>query len=145
MYLTEITFTNVQQSGAERVLYINNNVLDVTTSSANSTYNSTYCDWSINPGSVADRYYLVSKRANGSDGSLIVLTSGAFDAYSASEGYTANFSNLFRIDVVADETGIEDVKGDGVNVEAIYDLQGRKVENPSKGLYIINGKKVYVK
>ena len=186
-----LTFTNVQQSGAERVLYINNNVLDVTTSSADevgesaqflckkeasgkysffneaaqlymiwraggnygynnnsgtlSTYNSTYCDWSINTGSVADRYYLVSKRANGSDGSLIVLTSGAFDAYSASEGYTANFSNLFRIDVVADETGIEDVKGDGVNVEAIYDLQGRKVENPSKGLYIINGKKVYVK
>ena len=191
MYLTEITFTNVQQSGAERVLYINNNVLDVTTSSANevgaaaqfvckkeasgkysffneaaqlymiwraggnygynnnsgtlATYNATYCDWSINTGSVADRYYLVSKRANGSDGSLILLSSGSFDAYSASEGYTANFSNLFRIDVVADETGIEDVKGDGVNVEAIYDLQGRKVENPSKGLYIINGKKVYVK
>lgn len=27
----------------------------------------------------------------------------------------------------------------------IYDLQGRKVTNPSRGIYIINGKKVYVK
>lgn len=28
---------------------------------------------------------------------------------------------------------------------AFYDLQGRKVENPSKGLYIVNGRKVVVK
>ena len=26
--------------------------------------------------------------------------------------------------------------------EIIYDLQGRRVKNPSKGIYIINGKKV---
>lgn len=28
---------------------------------------------------------------------------------------------------------------------AVYDLQGRKVKNPSKGLYIVNGKKVVIK
>ena len=28
---------------------------------------------------------------------------------------------------------------------AIYDLQGRRVENPTKGLYIVNGKKVVIK
>ena len=28
---------------------------------------------------------------------------------------------------------------------AIYDLQGRKVANPSKGLYIVNGKKIVIK
>ena len=28
---------------------------------------------------------------------------------------------------------------------AVYDLQGRKVKNPTKGLYIINGKKVVIK
>ena len=27
----------------------------------------------------------------------------------------------------------------------IYDLQGRRVENPSKGIYIVNGKKQYIK
>ena len=43
------------------------------------------------------------------------------------------------------ETGIEEVKTENVNVKAIYDLQGRKIENPSKGLYIIDGNKIFVK
>ena len=42
-------------------------------------------------------------------------------------------------------TGIDVVKGESEEVKAIYDLQGRKVETPSKGLYIIDGKKVLVK
>ena len=29
--------------------------------------------------------------------------------------------------------------------EEIYDLSGRKVENPTKGIYIINGNKVVIK
>ena len=29
--------------------------------------------------------------------------------------------------------------------KAIYDLSGRRVENPTTGLYIVNGKKVLVK
>lgn len=28
---------------------------------------------------------------------------------------------------------------------AIYDLQGRRVENPTKGIYVVNGKKVMIK
>ena len=112
-----------------------------------ATYNAAYCDWSINQGSVADRYYLVSKRSNGTtDGSLIILASGAFDAWSASEGYSANYSNLFRIDVVDVETGIGEVKGEGGNVKAIYDIAGRKVEAiAAPGIYIVNGKKVLLK
>ena len=39
----------------------------------------------------------------------------------------------------------EDVKGESGNVKAIYDLQGRVVENPTSGIYIIDGKKVLVK
>ena len=188
-----LTFTNVQQSGAERVLYINeSNVLDLSTSSAEevgdaaqfickkeasgkysffnekaqlymiwraggnyghnnnsgtlAAYNATYCDWSINQASVADRYYLVSKRANGNDGSLIVLASGSFDAWSGSEGYAANYSNLFRIDVVDVETGIDEVKGENGNVKAVYDITGRRVETvTAPGIYIVDGKKVLVK
>ena len=73
------------------------------------------------------------------------MASGAFDAYSASEGYTANYSNHFRIDVVDADTGVDEVKAENGTVKAIYDLQGRKVDTPSKGIYIINGKKVFVK
>ena len=42
-------------------------------------------------------------------------------------------------------TDIDKVEGDNEGVNAVYDLSGRKVENPSKGIYIINGKKVYIK
>ena len=42
-------------------------------------------------------------------------------------------------------TGIDDVKGQSGEVKGVYDLQGRVVKTPSKGLYIINGKKVFVK
>ena len=54
-----------------------------------------------------------------------------------------------RIDLVVyneDQTSIEDVKGESGNVKVIYDLNGRKIEKPSKGgIYIVNGKKVLVK
>ena len=33
----------------------------------------------------------------------------------------------------------------GIDLDGIFDLQGRRVENPTKGLYIINGKKVIIK
>ena len=47
--------------------------------------------------------------------------------------------------IVNDGTGIDEVKGENGNVKAIYDLTGRKVEVPTKGIYIIDGKKVFVK
>ena len=42
-------------------------------------------------------------------------------------------------------TDIDEVEGENGEVKTIYDLQGRKVDTPSKGLYIINGKKVIIK
>ena len=45
-------------------------------------------------------------------------------------------------------TGINMVNGEGLKVngsETYYDLQGRRVLYPTKGLYIVNGKKVIVK
>ena len=51
-------------------------------------------------------------------------------------------SASFRLDGT---TGISEVKGEDGKVKTVYDLQGRKVENPAKGIYIVNGKKVLVK
>ena len=43
-------------------------------------------------------------------------------------------------------TGISDYKAeDGSAKKEVYDLQGRRVENPVRGIYIINGKKAVVK
>ena len=46
-------------------------------------------------------------------------------------------------------TGIESVAAEGTQtgnkLSGIYNLMGQKVKNPTKGLYIINGKKTIVK
>ena len=42
-------------------------------------------------------------------------------------------------------TGIDDVKRESITDGRYYDLKGQQVENPTKGLYIKNGKKVVVK
>ena len=43
-------------------------------------------------------------------------------------------------------TGIEEVEGDGKSESSIiYDMSGRVVINPVKGLYIVNGKKIVIK
>ena len=47
--------------------------------------------------------------------------------------------------VFDDATGIKQVESSKMNVEDIYNLNGQKVQNPTKGLYIMNGKKVIIK
>ena len=56
----------------------------------------------------------------------------------------AQNSNGFRFDFDG-TTAIENVEVEEAEAKAIYDLQGRKVENPTKGIYIINGNKVIIK
>ena len=42
-------------------------------------------------------------------------------------------------------TAIEEITEQRTESKDIYDLQGRRVNNPTKGLYIINGKKIFIK
>lgn len=51
-------------------------------------------------------------------------------------GFTFDFSGT---------TGIDAVEGENNGEVVIYDLSGRRVENPTRGIYIVNGKKVLVK
>ena len=57
-------------------------------------------------------------------------------------------ANAMRI-VIGDgediATGIMDVETGEVTIDQVYDLQGRRVQNPKKGLYIVNGKTVVIK
>ena len=54
-------------------------------------------------------------------------------------------AELWVLEEVGTTTGIDELKGENGKVKGIYDLQGRKVETPNKGIYIINGKKIFVK
>ena len=48
--------------------------------------------------------------------------------------------------VFADETtGIQVVNSEGLTVNGFYNLSGQRVNQPTKGLYIVNGKKVIMK
>lgn len=42
-------------------------------------------------------------------------------------------------------TGIDATKKDQMTIRDVYDLQGRRVSCPDKGIYVINGRKVIVK
>lgn len=66
-----------------------------------------------------------------------------FEAYMISSSNAAPYFDVFD-DMT---TGIQVMdEGRWMKEEAVYDLQGRKVENPSKkGVYIVNGKKKIIK
>ena len=70
-------------------------------------------------------------------------TIGANKAYLIYSGSSApSFLNFVEGNV----TGIEMPKAETTDSNAeVYDLQGRRVANPTKGMYIVNGKKVVIK
>jgi len=48
--------------------------------------------------------------------------------------------------IIAGSTGIKSISADGrLNDGVIYNLQGVRVSNPQKGVYIRNGRKVVIK
>lgn len=51
----------------------------------------------------------------------------------------------FTIDEEGETTGINAVNGEGFMVNGYYNLNGQRVAKPTKGLYIVNGKKVVIK
>lgn len=57
---------------------------------------------------------------------------------------TAQKSINIRFDE-GETTGVEELKGENGEMKTIYDLSGRVVENPTSGIYIIDGKKVIIK
>jgi len=62
------------------------------------------------------------------------------EAIAPAKGFTIDFESARK---EAETTGIGDVRPTVQSSEnVIYDLQGRRVTNPGRGIYIVNGKKV---
>ena len=63
----------------------------------------------------------------------------------ASDGaYKFTKETPFRPIKSTNPASIEDIEEQGVNSKIIYDLMGRRVENPIKGIYVVNGRKVLI-
>ena len=91
-----------------------------------------------NPGNA----YVLSKGAKGV-GFYKLSSTGTIGANKAYLTYSATAREFFPIE--GNVTGIEMPKAATTNSDAeVYDLQGRQVANPTKGLYIVNGKKVFI-
>ena len=72
-----------------------------------------------------------------------LLLGGIYDEeFGTSAG--GQLSNGFRFDF-GGITGVSEMKTENGEGKTIYDLQGRVVENPTSGIYIIDGKKVLIK
>lgn len=101
-------------------------------------------------------FYLgVDKENNSSDGTSLKATPGkAYLKVSEKEAKDPSSAALARSFVFGsgnETTGIEGITIMGTDVqrhgtiEGIFDLQGRKIVNPTKGIYIKNNKKVVIK
>ena len=92
-----------------------------------------------NPGDA----YVLSKK-NGVVGFYKLSSTGTIGANKAYLTYSGATAREF-FSIEGNVTGIEMPKAETTNSDAeVYDLQGRQVANPTKGLYIVNGKKVFI-
>ena len=94
-----------------------------------------------------------------SDGTMFVLNNGSQGVgfYRLKSGKTLGVGKAYlrysgalarEFFVIDDDaTGISTMLNDNVEMtnDNVYDLQGRRVQNPTKGLYIVNAKKVIIK
>lgn len=93
-----------------------------------------------NPGNA---YVLNYKAATGA-GFYKLSSGGTIGANKAYLVSGAGAPEFFSLD--GETTGVNEVRGKMEDVSGeYYDLQGRRVSQPTKGLYIVNGKKVVIK
>jgi hypothetical protein len=127
--------------------YADNEYVDVTGNMLIGSGNSTY-DITGNDTSVGDYTAYILAKPEGKDVGFYLLDMNGNDkTLAAHKAFLAVRKNQSAPDFIGfgDTTGINNVEREALNVEGCYTLDGRRVENPTKGLYIINGKKVLVK
>ena len=122
-----------------------------------ASYSSPYTGYTN--GALIGTYYSIDADddnyvlQNGTDGvgfyKLAASSNHVINPFRAYLSGEENPSGARVLKIVFDDgetTGIEDaVKSEELKVKSYYDLSGRRVAQPTKGLYIVNGKKVIIK
>ncbi len=91
----------------------------------------------LNNGSNGVGFYKANPEANDGQGTKIA-------AHRAYLPATSGAKDFIGVDFESVATAISAIETE-TETNNVYDLQGRKVMNPAKGLYIVNGKKVVIK
>ena len=92
-----------------------------------------------NPGNA----YVLNKTATNGVGFYRLSSEGTIGANKAYLTYSGDLAREFFL--FDEATGIEAIDNGQLTIDnVVYDLQGRRVAQPAKGLYIVNGKK-YIK
>ena len=70
----------------------------------------------------------------------------AYFQFSAADAQTHVRDYSFSLDFEGNvATGLDSMKDNATTADACYDLTGRRIAHPTRGLYILNGKKVIIK
>jgi len=154
----EVTLVRIKEAKAGTGLYVSGNAGTYTIPTISSTaYNSLNMFVGVNEettisttdgsytnyiytkptGNEAGFYKVTSDRAIPAGKAYLQIPTAWLNEETASE---AKAVKLVFDD--GESTGIDDVNRVESKEDVIYDLQGRRVKNPSKGIYIINGRKV---
>jgi len=129
-------------TGTPGTYYLAPTVTTVTASTSNLLYGGTEVPTD------ADYYFKLSLNSSNETGSIgfywgaadgSSFTFGANKCYLALSAAEASSVKSFKLS--DNSTGLNTVK-ESLGTKTVYDLSGRQVKNPSKGMYIVNGKKV---
>jgi len=107
---------------------------------------------------LADNELKIAEDVLTGDGSIYVLNklAGVVGFYKLASGstlergkgyltVTGTGARMLALSFGDDATGIDSVTRDALDGKAVFDLQGRRVLNVTKGVYVVNGKKIVLK
>ena len=90
----------------------------------------------LNPTPVTINEYVFSNRTN----ATLYVPQGSKEAYKAAD-YWKEFKEIIEID----PAGIDQIMSNGQNHAKMFTLDGKRINEPQKGINIIGGRKVVVK
>lgn len=119
-------------------MYYSNLLTGVTTATEISSTSGDETNFILADGTHGINFYTLSEAGELAAGKAYLhLPTSTLSALSRVRGFTLIFDD--------EATGIEGIRNIEEDDNACYDLQGRRFSSPSKGIYITNGKKVFIK
>ena len=130
-----------EASASVKVFYTGSNAV-----AGNNLHATTKADGTTEDMEVGYLYYVLSGDTfKKYTGAALAANKAFFKVDESTEVVSGKEWSIVFEDENGDVTGIKKVNGSQLNIDTYYDLSGRKVAQPTKGLYIVNGRKVIVK